>query len=530
MFYTLTLITLLISLAGVIAYAGDRLGTFIGRKRLSLFGMRPKRSGQVIGVAVGVIIMLTTLGISALAFREAAAVVLSAQQSAKHLRTLKQEKEQLNAELGGLEQETLNLQQEIVFFRQELRQSRQSLRSVVNERDSAENKLKEVNDYLAQAQENLQNIELELEDARTERENALKAAEIAQQEMATLQMQVSEAENHLLNATKELATLQVQLRTAQDSLETSKEQLIQVEEDLVATQEEFALQQRLIADLKFKGQNTRTNLTILQWQAQQLQDRIFNLSVQAAELRQQNNSLIAANETLAKDNHSLEVANQALEGENANLQSQIVTLHQELQQSSKELKEAREEAMAISKRVLSFEKGELIYSGIISAQRANGAYKEFMNMVEVVNNISRSRGACEVRIHSKNVDKLIKQVVSSLGQDIVTFTASNHYTGPAQVDVNLTASENRKIAGEGQPSNSHQIFIVKDSPQETIRRGANSLSSSSMGIFTMAIPSANEVSEFSNFLAQLRGSRVIGTVAEEIYANEEASVCFMVLR
>ena len=539
MFYTLTLITLLISLAGVIAYAGDRLGTFIGRKRLSLFGMRPKRSGQVIGVAVGVIIMLTTLGVSSLAFREAAAVVLSAQQSAKHLRTLKQEKDQLNSELVGLKQETLDLQQDIVFFRQELRQSRQSLRSVVDERDSAENKLEEVNGYLAQAKESLGNVELELEDARTERKNALEAAKIAQQEMATLQAQVSEAEDHLLAATKELATLQVQLRTAQDSLQVSKEQLVQVEEDLVATQEEFALQQRLIADLKFKGQNTRTNLTILQWQAQQLQDRIFNLSVQAAELRQQNNALTAANETLAKDNHSLEVANQALEGENANLQNQIVTLHQELKQSGEELKKAREEAMAISKKAFtfSFEKGELIYSGTIDAQETSQAYKQFMSIVEIANSISRSRGAGEIRLHSKNVTKLIKQVVSSLEQDTVTITTANHHIGPAQVNVTLTVSESRKIVNAGQLISSHQIFIAEDSPQETIRNGVNHLNSKtnsnlrSMGLLAMSIPSTNEVGEFGNFLAQLRGPVVIGAVAEdEIYTGEEASVCFMVLR
>ena len=537
MAYTLTLITILISLAGVIAYAGDRLGTFIGRKRLSIFGMRPKRSGQVIGIVMGVIIMLTTLGISSLAFREAASIVLSAQQAAKHLRTLEQEKEQLNSELGNLKQETLDLQQEIVFFRQELRQTRQSLRSVVNERDDAENKLEEVNNYLVKAQEDLQNVELELKNAHKERESALEAAKVAQQEMATLQTQVSETENHLTNATKELATLQVQLLASQHALQNSQEQLREVEEDLVATQEEFALQQRLIADLKFKGQNTRTNLTILQWQAQQLQDRIFNLSVQAAELRQQNNSLTVANEVLAKDNHSLEVLNQALEGENANLQGQIVTLNEELSQSSEELEEARAEVMAISKRALSFEKGELIYSGVISSQETSKAYKQFVNMVEVVNDISRSRGAGEININSEEVDKLIEQVVNSLEQDIVTFISSNHHIGPTQVNITLSVSENRKIVDAGQLISSHQFFIAENSPQETIRNEVSHLNSKtnsnlrSMGMLATVTSSASEVSEFSSLLSQLNGTVVIGAVAEdEIYAGEEASVCFVVLR
>ena len=45
----LGLVVLLIFLAGVTAYAGDRLGMFVARRRLSLFGIRPRRTGQIVG-------------------------------------------------------------------------------------------------------------------------------------------------------------------------------------------------------------------------------------------------------------------------------------------------------------------------------------------------------------------------------------------------------------------------------------------------------------------------------------------------
>jgi energy-coupling factor transporter ATP-binding protein EcfA2 len=41
MTYVAGLVALLVTLAGVIAYAGDRLGTWVGRRRLTLFGARP---------------------------------------------------------------------------------------------------------------------------------------------------------------------------------------------------------------------------------------------------------------------------------------------------------------------------------------------------------------------------------------------------------------------------------------------------------------------------------------------------------
>ena len=421
MAYTLFLIILLVSLAGVIAYAGDRLGTFIGRKRLSFFGMRPKRSGQVIGIIAGVVIMLTTLGVSSLAFREAAAVLISAQQSANGLRILKQEKAQLDAELIVLKKQVLDFQQDVVFFRQELQQTRKNLRAVVSERDNAKNGLEKVNGQLVNAQETLQNVEIELENAKSERKSALEAAKVAQEEMLTLQTQVSKAEERLSSATQELAQLQVQLRTSQDSLQNSRGQLKQVEADLADTLEEFDLQQRLIADLKFKGQNTRANLTILQWQAQQLQERILNLIVQAADLRQQNNSLTVANETLAKDNHSLAVVNQALEGENGNLQEQIVTLNQELNKSSEELKKAREDISKRENRRIAGA-GQLLSSHqlfITTDSPKEAIRNEVNNLSSKTSNNLRSMGMLATNVPSVNEVGAFSNLLSQLSGPVV---------------------------------------------------------------------------------------------------------------
>jgi uncharacterized protein (DUF3084 family) len=56
------LIPLLILLSGAIALAGNAVGRSIGRRRLSLFGLRPRHTAQVITVVTGILITLTTLG------------------------------------------------------------------------------------------------------------------------------------------------------------------------------------------------------------------------------------------------------------------------------------------------------------------------------------------------------------------------------------------------------------------------------------------------------------------------------------
>jgi hypothetical protein len=100
--YVAGLVALLVTLAGVIAYAGDRLGTWVGRRRLTLFGARPRRTGQIVGVSAGILIMLTTLGVLSLAFRSAAQTLLNAQRTAQQLQTLQEQERTLQIQLQGM--------------------------------------------------------------------------------------------------------------------------------------------------------------------------------------------------------------------------------------------------------------------------------------------------------------------------------------------------------------------------------------------------------------------------------------------
>jgi len=45
-------------LAGAVAYVGDRVGHQVGRRRLSLYGIRPRYTSTIIAIATGMIIAL----------------------------------------------------------------------------------------------------------------------------------------------------------------------------------------------------------------------------------------------------------------------------------------------------------------------------------------------------------------------------------------------------------------------------------------------------------------------------------------
>src|SRR5271156_6629274 len=52
------MIVVIMLVAGLIAYIGDRVGHQVGRKRLTLFGLRPKYTATIVAVGPGALIQL----------------------------------------------------------------------------------------------------------------------------------------------------------------------------------------------------------------------------------------------------------------------------------------------------------------------------------------------------------------------------------------------------------------------------------------------------------------------------------------
>lgn len=59
----LTVVTIM-AVAGLISYIGDRVGHQVGRRRLTLFGLRPKYTSTIVAVATGMLIALGVTGIA----------------------------------------------------------------------------------------------------------------------------------------------------------------------------------------------------------------------------------------------------------------------------------------------------------------------------------------------------------------------------------------------------------------------------------------------------------------------------------
>lgn len=93
-------------LGGFIAFVGDRIGKYVGKKKLTIFNLRPRHTSQLFTVLFGMLISLVTLSILA-------GISYDARQTLFHVRELAIKPKKLEREITQLAQQTtLN---EVIF-------------------------------------------------------------------------------------------------------------------------------------------------------------------------------------------------------------------------------------------------------------------------------------------------------------------------------------------------------------------------------------------------------------------------------
>ena len=174
------LIGVMIVTGGAIAFIGDKLGTKIGKKRLSIFGLRPRHTSMIITVLTGTLITGLSIGTLAIVSEDvrtalfgmeelnaAIASTRSALETAtKDLAVLQTEYERADAELGTARDEISNLKTE----QQELEKESERLKAGNERLEIEKNELLAQNENLSSTNENLTNANKNLSAANSQLE------------------------------------------------------------------------------------------------------------------------------------------------------------------------------------------------------------------------------------------------------------------------------------------------------------------------------------------------------------------------
>lgn len=181
--FGLALIAVLAITGGMIAYIGDKLGTKVGKKKLTIFGLRPKHTSIVVTIITGILITVSTIGILTLVSRDVRTALFG---------------------MEALKNELATLSQEVTVQNSELDRSRSALEAKTAEYAALTNKIQETTAQLDQSARQLQQTQRDYTAARGD-------LSAAQQSINRLQDTKNELDVRVKDLTEARANLQLDI-------------------------------------------------------------------------------------------------------------------------------------------------------------------------------------------------------------------------------------------------------------------------------------------------------------------------------
>lgn len=89
--FGVSLILIIIVTGGLIAFLGDRIGTRVGKKRLTLWGLRPRYTSIIITILTGILIAGSTMGVLTVISYDARTALFGMEKLRQQTQTLEQE-------------------------------------------------------------------------------------------------------------------------------------------------------------------------------------------------------------------------------------------------------------------------------------------------------------------------------------------------------------------------------------------------------------------------------------------------------
>ncbi len=165
----IVLIGVMIVTGGLIAFIGDKIGTKIGKKRLSIFGLRPRHTSIIITIITGILITGLSIGTLAIVSKDVRTALFGMEELNAAIASTRsaEEYKRADAELSTARDEISNLKNE----QQELEKESERLKEGNERLETEKNQLLAQNENLSNTNENLINANKNLSDTNSELEN-----------------------------------------------------------------------------------------------------------------------------------------------------------------------------------------------------------------------------------------------------------------------------------------------------------------------------------------------------------------------
>lgn len=181
----LKILAIIAVMGGIIAYVGDKIGTKVGKQRMSLFGLRPKYTSIVVTIITGLMIAAATVGVLSISSRSVRTALFGLDQMYAQMEELNQQIAAKNEELKARQAEIDAQAEEMNTMQEAVQASQQELEEVRAARDAMGADLQSVKEAYQEAQGRMGDLE--------------KARRVMEDHIADLQFTAKNLENNITN-------------------------------------------------------------------------------------------------------------------------------------------------------------------------------------------------------------------------------------------------------------------------------------------------------------------------------------------
>jgi uncharacterized protein (DUF3084 family) len=232
----LVLIAAILILGGVIATVGDRLGTRVGKARLTLFNLRPRKTATLITILTGGIIAASTFGILFAVSDNLRTGVFDLERIRHERQVAEEERDKARAEREQIERR---------------------LQTARRKQEAARKRLATINEFLQAANDRQARTAAQLNQAQTR--------------LGAVQSRFQQAQAFLQTVSSQLATLRIELQQLQAGRQDLIRQRDQVRGQIAERDQEISARDRAIAERETQLSALASQRSDLEKEVQDLQ-------------------------------------------------------------------------------------------------------------------------------------------------------------------------------------------------------------------------------------------------------------------
>jgi uncharacterized protein (DUF3084 family) len=212
------LILAILVLGSIIATAGDRIGSKVGKARLSIFNLRPKKTATLVTIATGGVISASTLGVLLITSSQLRDGLFRLESIRADLAEARSQKEMIETELNDAKSQREDAQAELDIINRSLSASLFKQAETEKELEAAQGQLLQTQEKLNQVLDQEQELIDEVSSLLSEQEQILAESDQLRIESEKLLSERSGLEDSLEQITVDRQALREKIDSAQNRL------------------------------------------------------------------------------------------------------------------------------------------------------------------------------------------------------------------------------------------------------------------------------------------------------------------------